>query len=71
MRMRDWILFTIPAVLGLSIVLPVAWAVKVGEAAPEFTATASNGQTIRLADYRGKYVVLEWHNWVSLRGKTL
>jgi alkyl hydroperoxide reductase subunit AhpC len=62
MRMRGWILFTILTVLGLSIVLPVAWAVKVGEAAPEFTATASNGQTIRLADYRGKYVVLEWHN---------
>ena len=36
--------------------------VKVGEAAPEFTATASNGKTIRLLDYRGMYVVLEWHN---------
>jgi alkyl hydroperoxide reductase subunit AhpC len=35
---------------------------KVGEAAPEFTATASNGKTIRLSDYRGMYVVLEWHN---------
>jgi hypothetical protein len=37
-------------------------AAKVGDAAPEFTATASNGKTVRLADYRGKYVVLEWHN---------
>jgi hypothetical protein len=37
-------------------------AAKVGGAAPEFTATASNGKTVRLADYRGKYVVLEWHN---------
>ena len=37
-------------------------AAKVGEAAPAFTATASNGKTYRLADYRGKYVVLEWHN---------
>jgi DsbC/DsbD-like thiol-disulfide interchange protein len=37
-------------------------AVKVGEAAPDFTATASNGKTLRLSDYRGKYVVLEWHN---------
>ena len=37
-------------------------AAKVGEAAPDFTATASNGKTFRLSDYRGKYVVLEWHN---------
>jgi peroxiredoxin len=37
-------------------------AAKVGETAPAFTATASNGKTYRLADYRGKYVVLEWHN---------
>src|SRR3984885_6133577 len=37
-------------------------AAKVGEAAPDFTATASNGKAVHLADYRGKYVVLEWHN---------
>src|SRR5580704_10428088 len=37
-------------------------AAKVGEPAPEFTATASDGKTYKLADYRGKYVVLEWHN---------
>jgi len=35
---------------------------KVGQAAPDFTATASNGKTFRLYDQRGKYVVLEWHN---------
>jgi peroxiredoxin len=37
-------------------------AAKVGEAAPDFTATASNGKTFHLSDYRGKFVVLEWHN---------
>jgi hypothetical protein len=37
-------------------------AAKVGQVAPDFTATASNGKTVRLSDYRGKYVVLEWHN---------
>ena len=37
-------------------------AAKVGQAAPAFTATASNGKTFHLSDYRGKYVVLEWHN---------
>src|SRR5580658_3360094 len=37
-------------------------AAKLGEAAPDFTGTASDGRTFHLADYRGKYVVLEWHN---------
>jgi peroxiredoxin len=37
-------------------------AAKVGEAAPDFTATASNGKTVRLSANLGKYVVLEWHN---------
>ena len=37
-------------------------AAKVGDPAPDLTGTASNGKTVRLADYRGKYVVLEWHN---------
>ncbi|HKN73682.1 MAG TPA: redoxin domain-containing protein [Candidatus Acidoferrum sp.] len=37
-------------------------AAKVGEPAPDFTSTASNGKTFHLTDYRGKYVVLEWHN---------
>ena len=37
-------------------------AAKVGAPAPDFTATASDGKTYHLADYRGKFVVLEWHN---------
>src|ERR1700677_1976144 len=37
-------------------------AAKVGQAAPDFTGTASNGKTVHLTDYRGKFVVLEWHN---------
>lgn len=39
-----------------------AFAVRVGDSAPEFTGTDSNGQTHKLSDYRGKYVVLEWTN---------
>ena len=60
--MRRWILFTMLVVLGLTTVSPFLWALKVGEAAPEFTATASSGKSIHLSAYRGKYVVLEWHN---------
>jgi peroxiredoxin len=37
-------------------------AAKVGEPAPAFTATDSNGKAVSLADYKGKYVVLEWTN---------
>jgi hypothetical protein len=37
-------------------------AAKVGDPAPDFQGTDSNGSSERLADYKGKYVVLEWHN---------
>ncbi len=36
--------------------------VRVGDPAPEFTAIDSRGQTDSLSQFRGKYVVLEWHN---------
>jgi peroxiredoxin len=37
-------------------------AVQVGSPAPEFTATDTYGKGERLSDYKGKFVVLEWHN---------
>jgi peroxiredoxin len=46
----------------LLLVTPLLSAPKVGELAPDFSATASNGKTYHLADFRGKFVVLEWHN---------
>jgi len=46
-------------VLGLAATLSAA---KVGEQAPDFTGVDSNGKTHKLSDYKGKYVVLEWHN---------
>jgi hypothetical protein len=39
-----------------------AFAVKVGDPAPGFTAVDSNGKQQSLSDYKGKFVVLEWHN---------
>ena len=36
--------------------------VRAGAAAPGFTATDSNGKTESLEQYKGKFVVLEWHN---------
>ncbi|MFN3713336.1 MAG: thioredoxin family protein [Alcanivoracaceae bacterium] len=45
------------------LLLPLwAHAAKVGEPAPAFTLTDSNGQAHSLADFRGKTVVLEWTN---------
>ncbi len=40
--------------------LPIA--VVSGAAAPGFTITDTAGKAVRLADYRGKFVVLEWTN---------
>ena len=37
-------------------------APRVGEPAPDFTGVDTQGKTHRLADYRGKTVVLEWTN---------
>lgn len=37
-------------------------AVRSGEQAPAFAANDSNGKSHKLADYKGKYVVLEWTN---------
>jgi peroxiredoxin len=39
-----------------------AFAVKVGDPAPDFTGTDSNGKTQTLSEYKGKFVVLEWSN---------
>jgi peroxiredoxin len=52
------------AVLSAALLaVPVAaQQARVGAPAPDFTATDSRGQTETLAQYRGKYVVLEWHN---------
>lgn len=37
-------------------------APTVGQPAPGFSATNSDGKTTKLADLKGKYVVLEWTN---------
>lgn len=39
-----------------------AWAAKVGQPAPDFSAPDLQGKNVKLSDYRGKYVVLEWTN---------
>lgn len=48
--------------LGVVSLLTLAHAARVGEPAPGFTAVDSNGKAQKLSDYKGKFVVLEWHN---------
>ncbi len=38
------------------------WAVEVGSPAPDFSAQDTNGRSHALSQYKGKFVVLEWHN---------
>jgi thioredoxin-related protein len=49
------------ASLFLLLVLPI-FAVRVGEAAPGFSSTDTYGHQHSLTQYKGKFVVLEWHN---------
>jgi hypothetical protein len=39
-----------------------ALAVKIGSPAPGFTAVDVDSKQQKLSDFKGKYVVLEWHN---------
>ena len=59
MKKTVWASLIIAAVVAAAI--PI-FAAEVGEPAPPFTATDSNGKAVNLADYKGKFVVLEWHN---------
>jgi peroxiredoxin len=43
-------------------VAPAFAAPQVGQPAPEFTLTDSNGTSHKLSDFKGKFVVLEWLN---------
>lgn len=57
MKRPKWTL----ALIAVLLALPLLGA-RVGELAPNFIGTDSNGKTHKLSDYRGKVVVLEWHN---------
>ena len=45
-----------------AVLLAGAHAATVGQMAPDFTLKDVNGKTVRLSDYRGRHVVLEWNN---------
>jgi peroxiredoxin len=47
-----------------ALVAPAAWAqtAAVGQPAPAFALTDTNGKAVQLSDFKGKTVVLEWVN---------
>ena len=52
----------VAAAVALGLAPAYAFAVSAGQAAPDFSIADTQGKTVSLADYRGKYVVLEWTN---------
>jgi peroxiredoxin len=56
----NWIAGAMVAVLALT----TSSAQNVGDMAPDFSRTALTGNTVQLADYRGKLVLLNfWASW--------
>lgn len=53
---------TIAAIATFALATPLAAAQKTGALAQDFKLTDVNGKTVQLSQFRGKTVVLEWHN---------
>ena len=48
--------------LSLALAAGVALAAVAGSPAPDFAVTDTSGKSVKLSDYKGKFVVLEWTN---------
>jgi hypothetical protein len=59
---RKLVVWLAVGAFAVALALSAARAARVGERAPDFTGTDTNGKAHKLSDYAGKYVVLEWHN---------
>ena len=53
---------TLGIALTAGLVAVAQAAVAPGVSAPDFTLTSVDGASVKLSQYRGKYVVLEWFN---------
>lgn len=50
------------AAVALPLLAAPAFAVTIGQPAPAFELKDTSGKTVKLADFKGKHVVLEWVN---------
>lgn len=55
-------LTSITAVAAIGLAMPLAAAQKTGAVAQDFKLTDMYGKTVQLSSFRGKTVVMEWHN---------
>ncbi len=53
---------SLAAVAAISMATPLAAAQKTGAVAQDFKLTDMYGKTVQLSSFRGKTVVMEWHN---------
>ena len=53
---------SIAVITAVFVADPAHAAATVGQKAPDFTLTDTAGKTVRLSDFKGKHVVLEWNN---------
>lgn len=60
--MRNMMLIPMMTAATIALALPLAAAQKNGATAQDFKLTDVNGKTVQLSKFRGKNVVLEWHN---------
>lgn len=61
-RLRRALLGAAIAVPAALILAPAAHAATIGQPAPAFEVKDATGKTVRLADFKGRHVVLEWTN---------
>ena len=62
MQVRALFSLSVAAMAAVSLASPLAAAQKNGAIAQDFKLTDVNGQTVQLSQFRGKTVILEWHN---------
>ena len=62
MSMHPLKAFLAASISSFMLVTYAVAAPSVGQKAPEFTLTDTAGKTVRLSDFKGKHVVLEWNN---------
>ncbi len=62
MKFRSLLSLAAGAALMIALPQSVSATPDTGKPAPAFSATDSRGQTVTLADFKGKTVVLEWTN---------
>tara|TARA_R110002033_G_scaffold14080_2_gene41393 strand:- start:723 stop:1337 length:615 start_codon:yes stop_codon:yes gene_type:complete len=60
--MKNFPSIALTAVATVALASPLTAAQKTGAIAQDFKLTDVNGKTVQLSQFRGKTVVLEWHN---------